>query len=276
MASRNNSSGTRPGDDTTITRANITALHQAVVNNKLEDVINLVSLPGINVNDPLPGGETPLFLAVYNGYDSIVKHLVSLEATDVNRPNHTGYSPLLAAIGKNHDKVIEELLKSNKINVNQAGFLGITPITVAIQMGNVKVVEMLCSKPDIIITSVSPDYAPEINKVLLLHLISNFETIHGQNEELTKATNDVNSFTPEEMRMMVKLTFIIGGIEAMNNGRDPNAVMITMDTFKQAIDRTLAKRSQKKTGGGRRKKRGYYKTKSNKNSKRRKTLIRRR
>jgi hypothetical protein len=75
---------------------------------------------------------------------------------------------------------------------------------------------------------------------------------------------------------MVKITFIIGGIEAMNNGRDPNAVMITMDTFKQAISRTLAKRPKTGTGGGRRKKRGYYKTKRNKNTKRRKTLTRRR
>lgn len=90
-----------------------TALHLAVINNKINEVEALINAGAdINVGNDL-NGRTPLYLAVNGGNIDIIRLLLDQPTIDVDLPDSSGYTPLGIAMMKNDTRSVEFLLKAN-------------------------------------------------------------------------------------------------------------------------------------------------------------------
>ncbi|KAH3882347.1 myotrophin-like [Dreissena polymorpha] len=82
----------------------------SVKNGELENVKELLSKPGINVNAELTGGRNALHFAADYGHCDVIQCLLDAGA-NINQPDKHGISPLLAAIWEDHVEAVKLLLE---------------------------------------------------------------------------------------------------------------------------------------------------------------------
>lgn len=95
----------------------------------------------IEAKDPA-SGDTPLFLAVINGYADVVEALLH-KGANVNEKYRYGHCPLHIAAESGHVEVVKVLLQHNNIDVNVKDPNGCSPLHMAAQQGHVALVEVL-------------------------------------------------------------------------------------------------------------------------------------
>lgn len=148
--------GLDPNEKTDLGR---TALSKAAWNGKLNIVVKLLKLPGINVDIPDNRGRTPLHNAVwgdaggrigkklaYSGTDSPeIAELLIQAGADIEHPDNTGNTPLCIASSTHAPRSLKILLRyhANMHHINQAGY---TPLHEAVYRGNVDCAKILISE----------------------------------------------------------------------------------------------------------------------------------
>lgn len=110
------------------------------------DTLNqLLSTPGIAVDQTDINGRTALHYASYLGNKGAVKKLIAAGA-DVNKADNFGCTPLYSACQNDeldNVEVVEELLKIRNIDVNKADIDGRTPLQIACENCHDKIVSKL-------------------------------------------------------------------------------------------------------------------------------------
>ncbi len=85
-----------------------TSLYKATQQDNLAKVQEAVDR-GDSVNDKEGGKNSPLHIALVNGYDDIALYLIE-KGADVSEPNAVDAPPLLLAVGRGNDKIVRLLL----------------------------------------------------------------------------------------------------------------------------------------------------------------------
>ena len=81
--------------------------HHCVDGKVVEDAIE----KGIDVNQPTKNGQTPLWIAAWEGHKEIVSMLVEAKGVDVNQADKDGQTPLFRAAYEGHKEIVSMLLK---------------------------------------------------------------------------------------------------------------------------------------------------------------------
>ena len=113
--------------------------HAASANDK-QSVLSLVSA-GVNVNQTIKNGSTPLYAACEKGHEEVVKILIDTEF-DVHQGRKNGSTSLHAAASDGNEKIVKILIDKG-FEVNQTDEDGVTPLHRACQNGNEKAVKVL-------------------------------------------------------------------------------------------------------------------------------------
>ncbi|KAI9737778.1 MAG: hypothetical protein M1834_009146 [Cirrosporium novae-zelandiae] len=112
------------------------ALHAAAENGQFE-VVQLNKL-----------GQTPLWLAAYNGYANVVRLLLEEKDVEPDSRNDSGHSPLWWAAQNGHEEVVKMLL-DRKVQPDCKDPVGRTPLSFAAQNGHKEVVRLLLDQDGI-------------------------------------------------------------------------------------------------------------------------------
>jgi ankyrin repeat protein len=113
----------------------IRALDRAIQADDMARVMELLAIPGININDTNRFGEVPLHMAVIRDRIEIVKLLLNQPGVDVNIGTAKseyggpyGETPLGLAVYKVHPEIVKLLLDDPRVDVNKADIYGLTPL----------------------------------------------------------------------------------------------------------------------------------------------------
>ncbi len=118
-------------------------IHEAVKNNDLAKVRNLINGSPDLVFSKDEDGFTPLHLAAANGYKEMAELLLASKA-DVNAKDNSESTPLHQAVaaGRQHAELLEVLI-ARKADVNAADTNGLTPLHYATLADNGKAAKLL-------------------------------------------------------------------------------------------------------------------------------------
>jgi ankyrin repeat protein len=136
--------------------AGCTALHMAILANRLQTVKILAHVPQVDINLPTKetdnrsGGMSPLLLAARKGYTHIVKELINAGA-DPSIINKHGQGAIHVAVFKGYVEVVEVLIEAKvDIDVRQANDMseedGLSPIMLAARDGFLEILETLLTR----------------------------------------------------------------------------------------------------------------------------------
>ena len=116
----------------------------------LPKVMELVSVPGINVNLHDNNGWTALLLASGKGHTKIVQELLAVPGIDVNiKYTNGGWSALMLAANEGHPDIVNILLATPGIQVNLQDDSGYTALMWAASQGHSDIVQTLLAFPGI-------------------------------------------------------------------------------------------------------------------------------
>ncbi len=123
-----------------------TAVHLAVVNNRINELNVLMSLKA-DINIPDKDGWTPLISAVYFNDVKSIKSLLRSRAA-VNKASNKGWSPIHYTVNSEESQKHEgtqliNLLASSQANINSRTDAGYTPLMLAAANGREKEAELL-------------------------------------------------------------------------------------------------------------------------------------
>lgn len=122
----------------------------------------LLSIPGINVNDSEEGQWPPLHTACRLGGVKVVRALLDTTNVDVNYVNERGKTALTEAVRRMHPRVVKLLLTVPGINVNAASDRVKSPLYWAIQNRDRRITSMLLRCSNIVIDEKElQSWAPE-------------------------------------------------------------------------------------------------------------------
>jgi ankyrin repeat protein len=122
----------------------------------------LLSIPGINVNDSDEGWWPPLHTACRIGGVKVVQALLDKTNVDVNYVNERGKTALTEAVRLTHPRVVKLLLTVPGINVNAASDRVKPPLYWAIRNRDRLITSMLLRSSNIVIDGKDlPSWAPE-------------------------------------------------------------------------------------------------------------------
>lgn len=131
-------------------------MHHVAELNRIEMFSSLMSLPGINLDDKNVIGETPIQIAVENGYVDLVKLLLKNDVDPVNK-NDRGQT-LLHRATRNSDLELMNLLLEHSDVLNTPDIDGITPLSLAILQVDMELVELLIDSGADVNTQVDEDH----------------------------------------------------------------------------------------------------------------------
>jgi len=120
----------------------VTPLHSAVINNQ-ENIAAVLLQAGAQVNaTDTTTQATPLHLAALYGRGGLARLLIQKDA-NVNAPMKFGITPLLVAAQFSQPQIVQLLLETKKININQADQEGFTALHFAAQNGDTLTARLL-------------------------------------------------------------------------------------------------------------------------------------
>ena len=128
-------------------------LLEYVKEGKLDEVRNLLKIPGIDVNFSDLDENTALIYACEYGHLDIVKELLKHPDIHLNRSNNDGITPLIQAIIEEKPEIVELFLKDKRVNVDYSKGLNKSAIIYAIDKRpndkSQKIIDLLLQHPDI-------------------------------------------------------------------------------------------------------------------------------
>jgi ankyrin repeat protein len=145
-------------------------LQQAVLNNNLPELQNLVNSPNIDINYQDPLGKTALHYAVDFNQTNTVNYLLSNNA-NINTFDFTGYSPYLDAIYYGYSEILNLLLNSSgagNINLDDTSKSIYTPLQNAIMQNETDISTLLITKG-----ANASIIFPNSNKTILHYAVNN-------------------------------------------------------------------------------------------------------
>lgn len=125
----------------------MTPLHLATRAGLTETVKVLLTVPGIQINTITNNGWTALHMAARMGHADIVDALLSMPSIDPNRVNSDGWSALHWAAWHGFTEIVSLLLRARGILVNLTDRNGTTPLHLAARNGHPDVIAVLFSVP---------------------------------------------------------------------------------------------------------------------------------
>ncbi|CAK9269516.1 unnamed protein product [Sphagnum jensenii] len=128
----------------------LTPLHFAVMDGRMEVVRLLLQWEGINIDAVDSAGLTPLYYSVQNGHwemvDLFLKKGKPFATLDSDRNCGVFQDLLLFATKRGHVEAVQELLVHPNLDVNAKDNKKMTPLLYAIEARNVDMVKVLCRK----------------------------------------------------------------------------------------------------------------------------------
>jgi len=121
----------------------VTPLYIASSNGHAEVVSMLLAKQGVNANQADNRGVTPIMVASQEGHAEVVPMLLGKQGVDVNQAANNGWTPLYIASRNGNAKVVKKLLANQRVEVNQATEHGVTPLWIASYKGHAEVVALL-------------------------------------------------------------------------------------------------------------------------------------
>ncbi|MBV0900112.1 MAG: ankyrin repeat domain-containing protein [Wolbachia endosymbiont of Fragariocoptes setiger] len=117
-------------------------LHIACSRQNNLNIVELLINHGAYVNCSAPRScDTPLHLAVQNGYEEVVSIFLQY-GNDVNATTENGFTPLHIAVQNRYEKIVDILL-NNGANVNTVRENGLVPLHIAVKKGYTEIVQTL-------------------------------------------------------------------------------------------------------------------------------------
>ncbi len=93
------------------------------------DVVQmLINTGGVNLNQPINDGATPLFIAAQNDLAEVVQILVNTVGVALNQPKNDGATPLFIAAQKGFAEVVQILVNTEGVALNPPRNDGVTPL----------------------------------------------------------------------------------------------------------------------------------------------------
>jgi len=108
------------------------------------EVVEALLEYGAKPNKPMTNGVTPLYIAAEKGHLEVVKTLLDSGA-DYNKPMTNGATPLYIAAEKGHLEVVKTLLDS-RADYNKPMANGATPLYIAAEKGHTEIVKALLAR----------------------------------------------------------------------------------------------------------------------------------
>ncbi|CAG9840981.1 unnamed protein product [Diabrotica balteata] len=127
-------------------KANLTALHLAAINNYDDVTDMLINNPDIQVNCETDGNFTPLHFAASLGNLRTVQVLLKHKNIDVNAKTIDNLTALHLAISSKSNDVVLELLKNDKIDVNIKSSTNVTVLHLAAVRNEHEIIVKLIKK----------------------------------------------------------------------------------------------------------------------------------
>ena len=128
----------------------VNSLMIAAINGHVSILEYFLSLSDkININAQNKHGETPLYIACYNGLEEVVRMLMGSPQLDVNIARKNGNTSLHIACFRGHEAIVSSLLGHTDIQVNKANVDMDTPLMAACYAGNLEVVKLLLARDDV-------------------------------------------------------------------------------------------------------------------------------
>jgi ankyrin repeat protein len=128
----------------------LTPLHFAVMDGRMEVVRLLLEWEGINIDAVDSAGLTPLQYSVQNGHWEIVELLLKkgkpFATLNIDAVDSTGRTPLHSAVMHGRMEVVRLLLEWEGINIDAVDSAGLTPLQYSVQSGHSEMVELLLKK----------------------------------------------------------------------------------------------------------------------------------
>jgi ankyrin repeat protein len=118
-------------------------LHCAAQFGQLDAMIELMALPGIDVNARNAKGRTPLHLAVKAGQLDAVRVLLACEDVDANAFDETGATPLGLAVQSENCEVLAFLMQWAPVSVNIQSEIGLSPLHISVRCESSEPMERL-------------------------------------------------------------------------------------------------------------------------------------
>ena len=130
----------------------------------------LLAKQGIDVNQAMNDGRTPLFMASWKGHSEVVSMLLAKQGVDVNQAMNDGCTPLFIASQEGHSEVVSMLLAKQCINVNQAWSRNaheqVTPLRAAIDQSHTEIAKLLVLRGSILVDPIMGAHGDQISHVL--------------------------------------------------------------------------------------------------------------
>ncbi|XP_048247737.1 uncharacterized protein LOC124119968 [Haliotis rufescens] len=111
----------------------------------LEEVKQLLTTPGVDINSRGEWSQTPVMKAAYKGHRDVVKLLVS-EGADVSLVDEVGGNTLHCACMRGDVETVKYVLSLHVVDINSRGGRSWTPVMWAAYKGHREVVELLVSE----------------------------------------------------------------------------------------------------------------------------------
>ena len=138
----------RPGIDVNQAgQHELTPLYLATFKGSVEAVRLLLDARGVNANLAAPDGSTPLGVAAFYGHEEIVRLLLAVPNIKVNVRDESGATALYFAVQQGHVEIVKLLQAARGVNVNFTAVSDATPLVVAANFGWEKIVELLLAAP---------------------------------------------------------------------------------------------------------------------------------
>ena len=126
------------------------SLSNAVENNKMSQVVELLNTKGVDVNETNDvDGWTPLILATVENHVEIAKILLMRVDLNVNQEDKDGFAALLHACAKSKVEILQLILLKSDVEINKICYQGKMAIHVAATQGHTEVVRLLLQQPNI-------------------------------------------------------------------------------------------------------------------------------
>ena len=115
----------------------------------------LLAKQGVDVNQAMNDGATPLFIASQEGHSDVVSMLLAKQGVDVNQARDNGCTPLYIASQNGHSEVVSMLLAKQGIDMNKAWKRNereqVTPLRAAIDKSRTEISKLLVMRGSILV-----------------------------------------------------------------------------------------------------------------------------
>ena len=145
----------------------MTPLHLAAREGLNETIKLLLTVPNIKVNSTSNNGWTPLHIAARLGHAEIVDAILAMPNVNPNMVNSDGWSTLHWAAWHGFPETVTVLLTARGININLADRNQTTPLHLAARNGHGDIISLLLSRSEIAVNALDNEYRTPLHLAVM-------------------------------------------------------------------------------------------------------------